>query len=231
MVVDVLLAFVDESFNKSLFCLSALVVDEAAVVALTAELDSVIAPIVAAYGDVKELHGHEIFHAAAGWHDVPLRLRMNVYVRAMRAIGRSGAAAVFSDLPWAGAGDTSPPHEQALQRLLGSLQTLAVERDERILVLADEVHSAERHRTNFRFYQGPAGGLDRILDTLYFGPSHHSRLLQASDLLTYMRLRRLTVAESDPRAERVNDTIWASVEGIVWRGDQQHKGPDLATGA
>jgi len=79
---------------------------------------------------------------------------------------------------------------------------------------ADEIHTAERHRTKLRDYQidEPSdvrwSRLDRIFDTLYFGPSKHSRLLQAADLLTYIYLRRATVKETSPRAAMANERIW-----------------------
>jgi hypothetical protein len=115
------------------------------------------------------------------------------------------------------------------------LQQHAEGQNQRILLLADEVHSAERHRTNFRSYQDgsdgePAGGLHRILDTLYFGPSKHSRLLQAADMLTFIRLRRMTSVEPDSRATKINETIWEHVEPMVV-GEVKHEGPGLATGA
>jgi hypothetical protein len=214
------LAFVDESYNEDVFCLGALVADEEATVALTAALDAVVAAVSGAgYPAARELHGHEMLHGSGGWKHVPMRLRLYAHSRAMRAIGGSGAAAVFCDArrPTEDGADPAPPHERTLRRLLEEVQEFAAARSERVLVLADDVHSAERHRTNFRFdsASGPPGRLDRILDTLYFGPSRHSRMLQAADLLTYLRLRRLTVREASPKATRANDDMWASVEPII----------------
>ena len=226
-----LLAFIDESYNRDLFCLSALVADDRMTIDLSGRLDQVVESIRSSgFPDVQELHGHEIFHGAGEWRGVPLRLRMHVYVQAAQAIGESGALAVFSDLARHDdkSGDATPAHERALRQLLERLEALAEERSQYMLVLADEVHSAERHRTNFRFYQdadhdgGHAGRLARILDTLYFGPSRHSRMLQAADLLTFIRLRRSTVTEPQPNATRVNDTIWAYVEPIVEAGRADH---------
>jgi hypothetical protein len=117
--------------------------------------------------------------------------------------------------------DPTPPHERTLRQLLEHLELIAEERSQYMLVLADEVHSAERHRTNFRFYQDSDSGgehqgrLGRVLDTLYFGPSRQSRMLQAADLLTFMRLRRAVGVESNPNAVRVNDAIWSQVASVI----------------
>ncbi|MDR1511970.1 MAG: DUF3800 domain-containing protein [Propionibacteriaceae bacterium] len=237
-----LLAYLDESYNKRLFCLSALVADDATVVVLTRQLNQIVETIRARYPEVVELHGHEIFQAVETWRQVPIRLRMNAYLSAARAVRDAGVSSLFVEVERVGdLSDSTPAHETALRRLLERLQRFADARDDRMLVLADEVHSAERHRTNFRFYQDnedalpSPGKLDRIIDTLYFGPSHHSRMLQVADLFTYMRLRRLTVAESDERAERVNEAIWANIEPTIVAGGPsspgKHEGPGLATGA
>ena len=215
------LAFVDESYNKDLFCLSALVADDLTTAHLSLELDGIIQFVNnCGFPGPQELHGHEIFHGSGSWKDVPLRLRMHAYFQAMKLIGQSGALAVFSDLVRVAEEDPSSPHERALTQLLERLEILAEDRSQYVLVLADEVHSAERHRTNFRFYQSGEDGhsgrrLTRILDTLYFGPSRHSRMLQAADLVTYMRLRRSTVPESNSKATRANDAIWALIEPIL----------------
>lgn len=89
-------------------------------------------------------------------------------------------------------------------------------------MVADEVHTSDRHRMNFRFAKkwGTFGNyksskLDRVIDTIHFAPSHHSRLLQAADLVCYMRHRRQTVTESDPRAKKANDGIWAEIEPVI----------------
>jgi len=219
-----LLAFVDESYNKDMFCLSALVADDQITVELSHALDEIVRRVRQhGFADAQELHGHEIFHGAGEWKGVPLRLRMHTYHQAMRAVGASGATVVFSDLARQAedGNDPTPPHERTLRQLLERLESVAEERSQYMLVLADEVHSAERHRTNFRFYQDSNGGeehdgrLVRILDTLYFGPSRHSRMLQAADLLTYMRLRQATGIKSNPNARRVNDAIWMQVSSVI----------------
>jgi len=163
---------------------------------------------------------------------------MNAYLRAAQVVRSSGAKSCVVSIERHDHGDATPPHEVALERLLGSLQEYARLMSEHVLVLADEVHSAERHRTNFRFFQesGPKENdrLDRILDTLYFGPSQHSRLLQAADLLSFIYLRRLTVKEADPRAQTINDAIWAQFKATLvasYNCLEQHEGPDQMTGA
>jgi hypothetical protein len=220
------LACLDESENKTHFTLSAIVLTGAGAKQLGEDLDALIDRLNACGlpGDA-ELHGHELFHGKGLWHCVPLRLRVNTYAAATEAIERAGAKLFLRCIDKAGQAarytTPYPAHETALQYLLEDLNDYARSYGEQVLVLADEVHAESRHRTNFRCFkaQGTPGyrssKLDAILDTLYFGPSDHSRLLQAADLATFMYLRRKTVTETDPRATRANESIWAPLGRIT----------------
>ena len=221
-----LLACVDESENKRYFTLSAVVLTGGAAKQLGDELESLVGGLTQ-FGipDGAELHGHELFHGKRLWHDVPVRLRVNIYTKATEAVGRSGAELFLRCIDKAGQAarywTPRPAHEVALQYLLEDLNDHALKLGEQVLVLADEVHTESRHRTNFRAFKaaGTPGyrstRLDAILDTIYFGPSDHSRLLQGADLATFMYLRRKTVAEADARAARANESIWEPLGRIT----------------
>lgn len=53
--------------------------------------------------------------------------------------------------------------------------------------------------------------LSALLDTVHFAPSHRSRMLQAADMLAYTYRRYQTVAEPDPRAQRIMDRMWSKL--------------------
>lgn len=225
-----LLAYVDESYTRDFFYLGALVVAsgeqaraiESGLDTLVAEFRTSGAANVAA--DV-ELHGKEIFHGQDGWEGVPVRVRVAIYRRAMEVIRNSGARYVVRGMNCerqrARYPSPHPPHEVVLAHLLESLNGLAVRSSEHMLVVADEVHTSERHRTNFRDYRtwGTPGyqssNLDRIIDTIHFAPSHHSRLLQASDLVTYLYRRRKTHTEPNPKAQAATDAVWSEIAPTV----------------
>ncbi|MEG3614330.1 DUF3800 domain-containing protein [Isoptericola haloaureus] len=119
--------------------------------------------------------------------------------------------------------DPHPPHDVVLGHLLESINDVAHANDQKAVVVADEVHAAERHRTNFRHYRrsGTPGyqssRLPQVIDTIHFGPSEHSRLLQAVDLATFIYRRRCTVRETNDRARKTLDTTWRHVGGAVSR--------------
>jgi hypothetical protein len=233
----VLLAFVDESYETdAFFALGAVIVTAAAAAAIENGLDDLVAEWSSVPGvglsDAAELHGYEVFHGKGAWASMPVRQRVNVYQRAMRVIGTPGARIALRGMDVVAQRrryvDPLPPHDVVLGHLLESIDREAASRGKRVVVTADEVHTQERHRSNFRSYRrvGTPGyrssRLPTLLDTLHFGPSQHSRLLQASDLVTYLWRRRHVVEESDHRARAASDLAWAAVEDAiaaehVWR--------------
>ena len=225
---QILLAYIDESFTTDQFYLGVVVVDAESACKIETELDAIVAEYVATFDldpDI-ELHGYHLFQGEDDWASVPTRARINIFTRATRTIGESGARVILRGMnvkrqrerygpnAW-------PAHEVVLGHTLERINTLAAARRDWALVLADEVHNDERHRTNFRDSRrfGTPGyrssTLPRLIDTIHFGPSHFSRLLQAADLVTFMHRRRCTVTKTDPRAQRANDLIWAGIEPAI----------------
>ena len=218
-----LLAYVDESYTVDYFYLGAIVVDGAAARRIEDGLNQIMRDYRGEFGLAAstELHGHPLFQGRNEWGSVPTRVRINVYERAMEVVGASGARVILRGMNVRRQRERYvspvPPHEVVLAHLLERVDTYARGEGAHALVLADEVHTQERHRTNFRnFRVGGTPGyrsstLPGLLDTIHFAPSHHSRLLQAADLVTFMHRRRCTHTEPDARAQAANDRIWAPI--------------------
>ncbi|MBI9115736.1 DUF3800 domain-containing protein [Sanguibacter suaedae] len=225
-----LLAYVDESYAKDqYFCLGAIVVDSDAASTIERGLDELVVEYSSSTSlpmDA-ELHGYELFHGKGDWSCLKLRQLINVYGRAMHIIGTSGARLIFRSMDVARQlrrySAPYPPHDVVLGHVLESIESVAADIGDHVVVIADEVHSEERHRTNFRSFRrlGTPGyqssTLPHLLDTLHFAPSKHSRLLQAADLVTFMHRRRNMAVDTDPRAIATSDRIWASVADSVVR--------------
>ena len=86
--------------------------------------------------------------------------------------------------------------------------------DTHALVIADDRDDRDSHRAHFALYKnfGTPGEymstrLDRLLDTVYFAPSHPSRLLQAADMLAYTYRRWNAQTEPDPRSQLTMDRL------------------------
>jgi hypothetical protein len=181
-----LLTYVDESYTDNWFTMAALLVDGPASVALQEELDRVARAAATAYGlsaDV-ELHGHEIFHAKGAWSDVPPRARVGVFDDVIEAVAGQdvGVMARALDVVGQRARYTwpDPPHTVVLQHLLERVDEYVTSVGEYALVIADEVDTQARHRTDLSTYRevGTRGyrrrKLTRIVDTLHFAPSSAS---------------------------------------------------------
>ena len=221
-----LLAYVDESYNDTHLFLSAMVIQDTQGVQLINLLETILKDRADdGVPHNAELHGSEMLHCHGDWRGLPPWVRVMVYQEATKAIGNVGAKTFYCGIDLAklkgSPKSDQPPHELALSFLLEALQSYATQEQELVLVIADEIHTAERHRTRLKAhrdsYEEITGrvGLDRIFDTLYFGPSRHSRLLQAVDLLTYIYLRRTTTVEHSPRAGMANQRIWRPIAPTI----------------
>ncbi|GMA29231.1 DUF3800 domain-containing protein [Arenivirga flava] len=219
-----LITYVDESERgRQIYFIGALTVDTAAAVAIEESLDGIVMEASGAWPALSpeaELHGRDVFQGEADWAGVPPRLRANVCVQAIEAIAASGARFVIrgTDRPalLRKYPEPHPIHELTLSHALGRVNGLLLDREsalERTLVIADEHHAAEDSRRRFKQIRRLSGDgysqepLTQLIDTVYFGPSHHSRLLQASDMATFFSNRILTMQESDPRSASTMSTI------------------------
>lgn len=116
-----------------------------------------------------------------------------------------------------------PPHLLTLAHTLAEVQRQLGRFDDDALglVLADEHHAASHARRSLRDFKAAAapgyttGALHCIADTIYFGPSNESRLLQAADVATFFLNRHRTVAERDDRARRSVEKIAANIRRIT----------------
>lgn len=226
-----LLTYVDESYTQDWYFIAGLAVHHDAVRSLETELNDVIRNAHKKYGvgERAELHGHPLFHGQEEWTGVMPRQRIGVYNDAFQAIADHDVQIFLRGLDVARQKKRyvrcDPPHDVCLQHLLERVNGYAKATDQAALVIADELHEHDRHRRNlldFKDYGTPgylSSTLPRIVDTIHFAPSHHSRLLQAADLVAFLHRRRKTHIESDARAKRANDKLW---QRIVPRIQHQH---------
>ncbi|MCL9666020.1 DUF3800 domain-containing protein [Curtobacterium albidum] len=233
-----LLCFVDESFKRDLYGFAGVVVDADRTKWLTGRLND----LVASLGDYSvparaEVHAHPVFHGKDVWSALPPRLRVKVFIDVIDAVRHCGATVLLRGVvPQRLAryqderrfADRHAPEQVAFLHLLQRLDRIAETRGTHALVIADERSDRERHRERFAVYQayGTPGTymhtrLERLLDTVHFAPSHHSRMLQVADLIAFVWVRSRTVVETDPRqartiAQLVDVIERQSVDPGVW---------------
>lgn len=224
-----LLAYVDESYVPALYWLAALVCEENTLNPLTAALDEVVAKAARSYrtSSTAELHGHALFHGKDDWVTLATmpRARIGIYADALDAI------AGFPVEIWIRGVDRvrlheryvrpDHPHAVVLSHLLERLDERAEQRNELVLVIADQVHQEDTYRKSlWHFQRYSTTGyrprtLTRIVDTIHFAPSVASRLVQAADLVAFLHCRIEARLDTDERAKRANAALWARIEPRV----------------
>ncbi|WP_305785827.1 DUF3800 domain-containing protein [Symbioplanes lichenis] len=222
-----LLAYLDESYSKDWYFMAALLCDGAGAQALSKALDEIVEKAVAAHGVAEdaELHGYELFQGEGWWRGVPPRARIGVYNRAFQAIADHGNALILRGMDSAGQRQryavVKPPHTVVLGHLLERIDDYCRSQNQHVLAIADEVGEQSVHRQDVAHYRKHRTGgyrsrrLTQVVDTLHFAPSDASRLIQAIDLVTFLYRRIETHTESDERAKRANQALWARIEPLI----------------
>lgn len=224
-----LLAFVDESDRGDFRCFAAVVASDSTTKALTDSLNAIVRQASIDYGVSRtaEIHGHPLFHGKDDWKDVGPRARAGIHEKVVDAILATDATILLRSVSEARLHQRQmqsnyrvrfPAEQVCFQHILQRINRLAERAGAYALVIADERGDRERHRERFATYQtdGTPGvymhtTLDRLLDTVHFAPSHRSRMLQAADILAFTYRRHETVTETDERAQRIMDRMWAKI--------------------
>lgn len=225
-----LLCFVDESDHGDFRGFAAVIADEHATKELTDELNRLMIQASVDYGipAETEIHGHPLFHGKENWKQVGARARANVHEKVIDAIVAADVAILLRSVSERRLRERQarnnypiqfPPEQVCFQHILQRADRFAKASNTYALVIADERGDRERHRERFTIYQtdGTPGvymrtKLDALLDTVHFAPSHHSRMLQAADMLAFTYRRYQTVVETDHRAQRVMDRMWSKLQ-------------------
>ncbi len=225
-----LLAFVDESDHGDFRCFGAILADENATKQLTDQLNALMIQASKDYGipATTEFHAHPMFHGKEAWEGVGQRARANLHEKVIDAIVGADVTLLLRHVSEQrlrdrqdrrGYPDRFPPDQVCFQHILQRVENVASRQGTYALVIADERGDRERHRERFAVYQtdGTPGvhrhtTLPSLLDTVHFAPSHHSRMLQAADMLAFTYRRYQTVRETDHRAQRVMDRLWSKLQ-------------------
>lgn len=230
-----LLCFVDESCHADFYGFAAVVADEHQTVWLTQRLNEIGVELSEEHGlhPKTEIHAYPIFQGREAWAGLPPRVRVRVFEQVVDAVHAAGVTVLLravdsvrlqarqaqSRYP-----EWHPPEQVAFQHLLQHINIVTERQQTHALVIADERSDRDQHRASFALYQvyGTPGTylhttLDRLLDTVHFAPSHHSRMLQVADVLAFLWRRAQTVSETDPRQAKTMLRLMAKIEARSFR--------------
>lgn len=219
------MTYVDESYNRELYFIAALLCPDREAISLTRALDAVVARAAELHGIAPhtELHGHDIFQAKGPWEHLAKmpRVRIGVYNDAFQAIAGHDVKIIIRGVNSRRLREryntADDPHSVVLGQLLERVDEYVARRDEHALVIADEVAQPGLYRADLSLYQQrglwgeSSRRLTRIVDTLHFAPSAASRLVQAADLIAFLYRRIETQTAPDERARRANNALWERV--------------------
>lgn len=224
--------YIDESGRgNDFYFFGALIVDDHSIRYIEDSLNSIGALVgrhVPGFDPAAEFHAVDMFHGKRQWEGVPLGWRVKACNLVSKVLARSGAEYVFRgiDLNKLRAAYLHPPpaHLLTLAQLLEDVDSRLARVHRSIgLALADDHHTANDSRRNltaFKIASAPGytqTKLTHFADTLYFGPSDESRLLQAADFATFFLNRSRTVQERDARAKAAVDRIASRIRSITTR--------------
>jgi hypothetical protein len=222
---------VDESERDgTVYFIGALIADAGAICHIQESFDRIgktMSELSPGFSPQAEFHAYDMFHGVGDWSSVSIPLRAKACVSAVKSIANSGATFFCRGVDIVALRDRYPNpypvHELALAQALESADEYLAKRLDHAIVVADEHHTAEDGRRRFRrMTLGPNAGysarkITRLVDTIYFGPSHHSRLLQAADVATFFTNRLNTIEVEASAAQATMRKIQASLGSCTER--------------
>lgn len=221
-------AYLDESSadERVYMSMAAVMCTEAAVPRLNAALDAIVAAAASTHGTRPdaELHTTDMLSRVNGWErlpDVDAALQIVHQVLdalcdiegiefATRGLDVVKQRAKGYPVVWG-------PRRVSMQHVLEYCNT-SMRGHGSFMVVADEMAKPDEHRNLLKLYRetGTPGfrrsKLERVLDNIYFMPSHYARGLQAADIVANIHRRWSTQDDStDPRAVAATDELWAKL--------------------
>lgn len=233
------LAYIDESYSGGHFVLGVVLVDASAASAVRVGLDEVVRDAHTRHSVPMgaEIHAHDVMQGTGSWVALKGKARASVGVldAAVDVVVGSGAALVVSRVERVAGGPriasaeaVSAAYTLALEGAVAQLHCACVEQGDHIALIADEVVNRDLHRRSLVEFQErglperEGTGITRIVDTLYFGPSGASRLLQSADVVAYIFHRVMasgTVNEAAAReAKAMAERLRTRVVGEALNG-------------
>lgn len=230
-----LIAYVDESYNRNYYYIGAAIGDETAWEQLAEAYDEIHGRTSALH-DVApdaEFHGHEIMGGSGEWADLRGKHReaAGLYTAVLRAGREAGLRYIFRGVDVgrlnARYAYPRPPHDIVLGHLLERINDVPSSDGESpgTIVVADQISTHAEHQAQFAAYQevGTEGyrssRLQNISAPINFADSRLTPGLQAVDMATYVHLRAETSGDQHPRAQAVTKRL----TGLIYPATT-HKG-------
>lgn len=221
-------AYIDESAEdeRKFMSMAAVLCTEAAVPAMTAALDAIVADAAREHGTSPqaELHTTDMVSRANGWENLPdVGAAVAIAHRVLDALcGIDGVEFVMRGLDVVKQRarrypEVWEPRRVLIQHVLEYCNSQLREHGS-FMAVVDEMSKPAEHRNLLALYRadGTPGfrrsKLERVIDNIYFMPSHYARGLQAADVVANVHRRYMTqTGGTDPRSRAASDEMWTKL--------------------
>lgn len=219
-----LIAYLDESYNRDFYFIGAAIADEGAWERVEASYDAIRAATRERHSvpDGAEFHGHELMGGNGDWGALRGKHReaAGIYTAVLETNRAAGVHYIFRGVDVtrlnARYSYPEPPHTVVLGHLLERINDYAQLHSfsTQVIVIADEIATQDDHQAQFKAYQELGTGgyrssrLGHISAPINFASSHLTPGLQAVDMATYVHRRAATPGQRQhPKAQRVTDRL------------------------
>lgn len=172
-----------------------------------------------------EVHGYDLFQGAGPWGAVKLHERIAIAAKIINLMAEADIRFVIRGLDRVAQQqkyrDPYPPYPMILTHITRAINDIAGERKTKARVVCDEIHQHDRHRAMIERYRdrGTPGyaksKLERIDGQLTFVESHASSLIQAADLVAYLRHRIASRPDVGYQERRARNHLWGKIERLT----------------
>ncbi len=224
-----LIAYLDESYNRDFYFIGAAIADVTAWERVEESYDAIRVATRRNHDvpDAAEFHGHELMGGKGDWGALRGKHReaAGIYAAVLRANRDAGVRYIFRGVDVARLNARysypDPPHTVVLGHLLERINDYARLNSfgTQVIVIADEIATQEEHQDQFRAYQQLGTGgyrssrLGHISAPINFASSRLTPGLQAVDMATYIHRRAATPdIEQHPKAQAVTGRL----TGIIY---------------
>lgn len=223
-----LLAYVDESYCDDWFFMVAALAHDAR---QARDLESAFKSLLSSESErlaipaPAEVHGYDLFQGVDPWGDAPLFERLAIAAKIIDLMAQADIRFIIRGIDRAAQRRRYPeayaPYPMMLTHLAREVDHFAGSRQTTARMTCDEYHEHDRHRAMMDRHRtlGAPGyrktKLPNIEGDLRFMPSHESALIQAADIVAYLRHRIASRPSPPPKERRARARLWRKIEGML----------------
>lgn len=221
-------AFVDESYTDDWFFMAAAIASNQRQIVqlehdfrelLREESERLLIPCPT------EVHGYELFQGSSIWGGAPLHERLSIAGKVLSIVAENDVRFIVRGIDRAAQRRRYPqayePYPMILTHVMREVDRYAKARRTEATLICDEIEQHDRHRSMLERHRvrGTPGynttTLSAVVGSLEFVKSETSAMVQAADIVAYLRHRMASVPEPIRAQRRSREKLWSIISGQV----------------